>query len=73
MREFVTLVNAGVDANDTMSLSNYGFLYGTFPVAPGVFVYANHYDVAVQLVLGRHYLSVLGYNSPNAKVKFYVL
>ncbi|CAL8138044.1 unnamed protein product [Orchesella dallaii] len=50
MREFVTLVNAGSDANETMSLSNYGFLYGTFPVAPGVFVYANHYDVAVQLM-----------------------
>lgn len=49
-REVVSLLNAGIDANDTISLSNYGFLYGTFPTAPGVFVYAIQYDLAVEMV-----------------------
>ena len=49
-REFVSLVGAGADVNETVSLSNYAFLYGTFPTAPGVFVYATHYDLAVQMV-----------------------
>lgn len=42
-----------MNANDTASLSNFGFLYGTFPSAPGVFVYANQYDVAVQMVTNK--------------------
>jgi len=46
----VSLLQAGTDVNDTVALSNYGFLYGTFPTAPGVFVYANQYDVGVQMV-----------------------
>ena len=49
-REFVSLVGAGSSVNETVSLSNYAFLYGTFPTAPGVFVYATHYDLAVQMV-----------------------
>ncbi|XP_021950434.1 integral membrane protein GPR155 isoform X2 [Folsomia candida] len=49
-REMVSLLQPGMNANDTASLSNFGFLYGTFPSAPGVFVYANQYDVAVQMI-----------------------
>lgn len=49
-REFVTVLNAGADANETVDLSNFGFLYGTFPTAPGVFVYATHFGVNVDLV-----------------------
>lgn len=49
-REFVTSLDAGVDANETVDLSNFGFLYGTFPTAPGVFVYATHFGVDVDLV-----------------------
>ena len=49
-REFVTLLNAGTNANETLSLSNFGFLIGTFPTAPGVFVFAVQFEVAVQLI-----------------------
>lgn len=47
------LLAAGADVNETISLSNFAFLYGTFPSAPGVFVYALQYDVAVQMVSGQ--------------------
>lgn len=49
-REMVTTFHAGSDANETVDLSNFGFLYGTFPTAPGVFVYATHFNVEVDLV-----------------------
>ncbi|XP_046463583.1 integral membrane protein GPR155-like isoform X1 [Daphnia pulex] len=49
-REFVAIIDAGADANETVDLSNFGFLYGTFPTAPGVFVYATHFGVDVDLV-----------------------
>lgn len=50
-REFITSMNAGADANETVDLANFGFLYGTFPTAPGVFVYATHFNVEVDLVM----------------------
>lgn len=43
-------MNAGGSSNETVELSNFGFLYGTFPTAPGVFVYATHFGVDVDLV-----------------------
>ena len=49
-REIVTLIKPGVNANETADFSNFGFLYGTFPTAPGVFVYSTHYNVAPDLV-----------------------
>ena len=49
-REFVSSMNAGADANETVDLANFGFLYGTFPTAPGVFVYATHFGVDVDLI-----------------------
>lgn len=49
-REFVAIINPGADANETVDLSNFGFLYGTFPTAPGVFVYATQFGVDVDLV-----------------------
>ena len=45
-------MNAGGNDNETEALSNYGFLYGTIPTAPSVFVYATNY--AIQ---GRFYSS----------------
>lgn len=48
-----TLERASGDAistNKTMSLSMYGFLYGTFPTAPSVFLYASQYSVAQDTV-----------------------
>ncbi|XP_045108843.1 integral membrane protein GPR155-like isoform X3 [Portunus trituberculatus] len=49
-REVVTLLQPGTSANETVDFSNYGFLYGTFPTAPGVFVFATQYNVAVDLM-----------------------
>lgn len=49
-REIVSLLKPGANANETSDFANYGFLYSTFPTAPGVFVYAMQYNVAVDLV-----------------------
>ncbi|XP_042861951.1 integral membrane protein GPR155-like [Penaeus japonicus] len=49
-REVVSLLQPGASANETADYSNYGFLYGTFPTAPGVFVFASQYNVAVDLM-----------------------
>lgn len=43
-------MQAGTDFNDTTELSTFGFLYGTFPAAPGAFVIATQYNVEVELV-----------------------
>lgn len=50
MREIVFWINPGNHSNETTSLSDFAFLYGTFPVAPGVFVYASQYEILMQMV-----------------------
>lgn len=50
MRETVSLIHAGVNVSDTKELSTYGFLYGTFPAAPAVFVFATQYALDIDLV-----------------------
>ena len=64
-RELVSLLQSGVSSsNETSDLSDFGFLYGTFPTAPGVFVYSTQFNVDPDLVIavgvgGRiHRLSV---------------
>jgi len=51
-REVVSLVLQFSQHNTTevQDLSTYGFLYGTFPSAPGVFVYATRYALDVDLI-----------------------
>ncbi|XP_066945138.1 lysosomal cholesterol signaling protein isoform X2 [Macrobrachium rosenbergii] len=49
-REVVSLLHPGNNANETADYSNYGFLYGTFPTAPGVFVFASQYNLAIDLI-----------------------
>lgn len=49
-REVVSLVHAGYNESDTVDLSTYGFLYGTFPSAPTVFVFATQYSIDIDLV-----------------------
>lgn len=49
-REVVSLINAGGSVNETLDLSTYGFLYGTFPAAPTVFVFATQYNLDVDLI-----------------------
>lgn len=43
-------MNAGDNLTDTTDLSTFGFLYGTFPAAPGVFVIASQYNQEVDLI-----------------------
>ncbi|GLH10934.1 Integral membrane protein GPR155 [Gryllus bimaculatus] len=49
-REVVSLLHSGSNESDTVDLSTYGFLYGTFPAAPGVFVFATQYSVDIDLI-----------------------
>lgn len=52
-REVVSLLlqGSGHNKSEVEDLSTYGFLYGTFPSAPGVFVYATSYSLDVDLVM----------------------
>lgn len=50
MRQTVNLMEAGINITDTTDLSTFGFLYGTFPAAPGVFVIASQYNSDVDLI-----------------------
>lgn len=49
-REVVNILKAGSNSSETLDLSTYGFFYGTFPTAPGVFVFATQYLIDVDLV-----------------------
>lgn len=51
-REIVSLLHAGVNDSDTTQLANFAFLYGTFPAAPSVFVYAVKYNVLTEVIAG---------------------
>ncbi|XP_078408196.1 lysosomal cholesterol signaling protein isoform X2 [Cetorhinus maximus] len=49
-REMVELLdNGNTEANYT-SLSNYAFLYGIFPTAPSVAIYASQYNMEIEIV-----------------------
>lgn len=49
-REVINIVHAGFNESETTDLSTYGFLYGTFPAAPTVFVFATQFSLDVDLV-----------------------
>ncbi|KAL1375865.1 hypothetical protein pipiens_004568 [Culex pipiens pipiens] len=49
-RQTVNIMNAGANFSETTDLSTFGFLYGTFPAAPGVFVIASQYNMDVDLI-----------------------
>lgn len=49
-REVISLLHPGYNESETVDLSTYGFLYGTFPSAPGVFVFATQYNTHIDLV-----------------------
>ncbi|XP_059478612.1 integral membrane protein GPR155 isoform X2 [Neocloeon triangulifer] len=50
VREVVSIIKPGVNETETSDYSTYGFLYGTFPAAPGVFVFATQYNIDVDLI-----------------------
>ena len=51
-REYAsTLLNpSNQNATENRELSDFAFLYGTFPVAPTVFVYASKYNVVPDVI-----------------------
>lgn len=50
IRQTVNVMNAGQNFSDTTDLSTFGFLYGTIPAAPGVFVFASQYNMEIDLI-----------------------
>lgn len=50
-RDMVELLDTGnTSALNHSSLSNYAFLYGVFPTAPSVAIYAAHYNMELEVV-----------------------
>ncbi|KAJ8953723.1 hypothetical protein NQ314_007333 [Rhamnusium bicolor] len=49
-REVISILHSGFNNSETVDLSTYGFLYGTFPSAPTVFVFATQYSIDVDLI-----------------------
>lgn len=56
-REVMNSLHPGTNVNETEDLSNFAFLYGTFPTAPSVFVFASQYDVLPSLIASAMVMS----------------
>lgn len=53
-RGMVEVLDRGnISSQNQSSLSNYAFLYGIFPTAPSVAIYASHYNMELQVVSAR--------------------
>lgn len=50
IRQTVNVMGAGGNTTETTDLGTFGFLYGTLPAAPGVFVIASQYNMEMDLV-----------------------
>lgn len=50
IRESIIFLNAGENATDTQDLSTYGFLYGTIPTAPALFIFTLRYNIEIDLI-----------------------
>lgn len=50
IRESIVLLNAGDNATETRDLSTYGFLYGTIPTAPALFIFTLRYNLEIDLI-----------------------
>ncbi|XP_051786578.1 integral membrane protein GPR155 isoform X3 [Erpetoichthys calabaricus] len=49
-REMVELLDRNSSTGNHTSLSNYAFLYGVFPTAPSVAIYASQYNMELEIV-----------------------
>lgn len=49
-REMVEVLDKGDSVVNHTSLSNYAFLYGVFPVAPGVAIFATQFNMEVEII-----------------------
>lgn len=61
------LDNSNTSALNHSSLSNYAFLYGVFPTAPSVAIYAVYYNIELEVVSCLHLPS----NLPFRCVQFF--
>jgi len=50
IRESIILLNAGDNVTETRDLSTYGFLYGTIPTAPALFIFTLRYSLEIDLI-----------------------
>lgn len=50
IRESIILISAGENSTDTQDLSTYGFLYGTIPTAPALFIFTLRYNLEIDLI-----------------------
>lgn len=50
IRESIILLNAGDNVTETRDLSTYGFLYGTIPTAPALFIFTLRYNLEIDLI-----------------------
>lgn len=50
IRESIILLNAGDNITETRNLSTYGFLYGTIPTAPALFIFTLRYNLEIDLI-----------------------
>lgn len=60
-REMVEVLDKGDSVVNHTSLSNYAFLYGVFPVAPGVAIFATQFNMEVEIVRICHVLSLIAW------------
>lgn len=51
-KDMVDILDVGVNSTSVnhTSLSNFAFLYGVFPTAPSVAIYAGHYNMELEVV-----------------------
>lgn len=54
----VEVLDKGDSIVNHTSLSNYAFLYGVFPVAPGVAIFATQFNMEVEIVCIYYFLSL---------------
>ncbi|XP_076338963.1 lysosomal cholesterol signaling protein-like [Tachypleus tridentatus] len=50
IRELVTVFSTNDSSADVKDLANFGFLYGTFPTAPTVFIFAGQFGLSTEVV-----------------------
>lgn len=50
IRESVILLAPGFNETETTDLSTYGFLYGTIPTAPALFIFTLRYNLEIDLI-----------------------
>lgn len=55
-KDMVDILDVGVNSTSAnhASLSNFAFLYGVFPTAPSVALYAGHYSMELEVVSPLH-------------------